>query len=378
MGTVTSGNIVAGALESRAAPSSNTYVSHANSTVTIESSTEYAAGGQEIETYNLTTLNPAEAFVYEKRGVGKKQGYPGFCLVSDQSDGSAVFVDRGPNRHRITRSGDTHHDSGGGVFLHNDTSIYFDGTDYLTVQNEDGSMQMGSQSCTWDWWMYPTSNSAEKFLLGGNGETQGFFHLSIRYDHSPQGWDVRYDTGSARATRNHKDETLTGIPTVNTWNHIAWVFEDGLRYRMYLNGKLQFSQDQAYNFGHEDIHIGVIEGYLTSSARYDGYLDDFRVRKGFTYTKDFIPSSSSPKGTEAIGDIADYTKITMVGYREDSDSYFTAINYVAGDEIIARDYMGIPYSQLQAVAYGGGTQKIIIYNNSTDALSFTTYVESTT
>ena len=132
MGTLTTGNIKAGAVESSDSPPANTYVSHANSTVTIESSTEYAAGGQEIETYNLTTLNPAEAFVYEKRGVGKKQGYPGFCLVSDQSDGSAVFVDRGPNRHRITRSGDTHHDSGGGVFLHNDTSIYFDGSDYLT------------------------------------------------------------------------------------------------------------------------------------------------------------------------------------------------------------------------------------------------------
>ena len=89
------------------------------------------------------------------------------------------------------------------------------------------------------------------------------------------------------------------------------------------------------------------------------------------------PSSSSPKGTEAIGDIADYTKITMVGYQEDSASYFIAINYVAGDEIIARDYMGISYDHLQAVAYGGDTQKVMIFNNSIDALSFTTYVEST-
>ena len=40
--------------------------------------------------------------------------------------------------------------------------------------------------------------------------------------------------------------------------------------------------------------------------------------------------------------------------------------------------MGISYDHLQAVAYGGSTQKIMIFNNSTDTLKFTTYVESTT
>ena len=367
MGTVTSGNIVAGALESRAAPSSNTFVSHANSTVTIESSTEYAAGGQEIETYNLTTLNPAEAFVYEKRGVGKKQGYPGLCIVSDQKDGSQVFVDRGPSRHPITDYGHTHHDSGGGVTIHNSTSIFFDGTgDYLDMPSSQ-DFSFGTGPFTIELWIHHTSVSGEQFYFDGNGT--GKFTWQKGTDHK-----INFIMNSPNHTNTTIDSTY--VMAVDTWVHVALVGDGNQNVRTFFNGTLTDSVNFAYNFLHNTkLEIGreySDQGYFT------GYMDDIRIIKGKAlYNSNFILPSSSPKGTEAIGDIADYTKITMVGYQEDSASYFTAINYVAGDEIIARDYMGISYDHLQAVAYGGGTQKVMIFNNSIDALSFTTYVEST-
>ena len=367
MGTVTSGNIVAGALESRAAPSSNTFVSHANSTVTIESSTEYAAGGQEIETYNLTTLNPAEAFVYEKRGVGKKQGYPGLCIVSDQKDGSQVFVDRGPSRHPITDYGHTHHDSGGSVTIHNSTSIFFDGTgDYLDMPSSQ-DFSFGTGPFTIELWIHHTSVSGEQFYFDGNGT--GKFTWQKGTDHK-----INFIMNSPNHTNTTIDSTY--VMAVDTWVHVALVGDGNQNVRTFFNGTLTDSVNFAYNFLHNTkLEIGreySDQGYFT------GYMDDIRIIKGKAlYNSNFILPSSSPKGTEAIGDIADYTKITMVGYQEDSASYFTAINYVAGDEIIARDYMGISYDHLQAVAYGGGTQKVMIFNNSIDALSFTTYVEST-
>ena len=116
MGTLTTGKIKAGALESSDSPAPKTYVSFANSTVTTYDSTAYTAGGQEIETFDFTEngLSTGEAFVYEKSGAGKLQGYPGLCLVSDQPNGSQVFVDRGPSKHTIEVVNDTHHDSGGG------------------------------------------------------------------------------------------------------------------------------------------------------------------------------------------------------------------------------------------------------------------------
>jgi hypothetical protein len=377
LGTLTAGNIKAGGLESYASPPTNNHITFANTTVTTTKSTGYDIGGQEVETFDFTEngIAPGQTFVYEKRGAPKTRGYPGFCLVSDGKDGTQLFTDNGPSNLQMSVTGDVHHDSGGSIFLFNDTSIYFDGSDYITVINQDNALTMGSQSCTWDWWMYPTSSSAEKFLFSDDGESQGFFHIGIRWDADPDTWEVRYDTGSARATSTH----AAGLPTVNKWNHVAFVFEDGLRYRMYLNGKFQFGQDQAYNFGAENFNIGAIEGYLTSSARYDGYIDDFRVRKGFTYQGNFLPPDRSPKDTSGLGDVADYTKITMMGERLDTSTYFTAIIYVAGDEVVATDFMGIDVRDLDVVVYHlGNAQKIMVHNNLSSNIKFTAYVEKTT
>ena len=112
MGTVTTGNIIAGSLGSSDSPASNTYESFANTTVTTYDSKPYGDGGQEMQTFDFTEngLSPGNAFVYEKSGAGKLQGYPGFCIVSDQDNGSQVMRDRGPRNFPITLAGHTHHD----------------------------------------------------------------------------------------------------------------------------------------------------------------------------------------------------------------------------------------------------------------------------
>mgnify|MGYP001240900465 CR=1 FL=1 len=365
MGTVTSGNIVAGGLQSGAGFPSNTYVSHANSTVSIEATTEYTVGGQEIETYNLTELSLGEAFVYEKSGAGKLQGYEGFCLVSDQKDGSQIFVNRGPTSADVVDYGDAHHDSGGGITNHNSTSMYFDGTgDYLNVLNA-AFCNFGTDDFTIDFWIYYNNTSA------GNGIA----------NFSSSTWQLTHGSGPQLYFQNSSgfSDTVTGSMGSGAWKYIAIVRSSGYLYS-FVDGKMSRAPT---SFATSPSGTGSLDiGRHTSSYYLNAYLDDFRISKGvarYAPSDDgFNPPSRSPKGTEAIGGIADYTKITMVGYREDSASYFTAINYVAGDEIIARDYMGIPYGHLQAVAYGGSTQKIMIFNNSTDTLKFTTYVESTT
>ena len=369
MGTITTGFIKAGAVESFDSPPANTYVSHANSTVSLDATTEYTFGGQEIETYNLTTLKPAEAFVYEKRGAGKISGHPGLCIVSDQKDGSQVFVDRGPSNHQVTGSGEVHHDSGGGVVKHNPTSINFDGSgDYLKVPTSD-DFSFGTGPFTIELWINHASVSGEQFYFDAPAVT-GKFTWQKGTDHK-----INFIMNSP----NHTNTTLDSTYLLGTgaWVHIALVGDGNRNVRAFYNGVLTDTVSFDYNF----VHNGQLEigREYSNQGYFNGYMEDIRIVKGHEiYKSNFIPPSRSPKGTEVAMDPAEYTKITMVGYREDSSSYFTAINYVAGNEIIARDYMGIPYGHLQAVAYIGGTQKIIIYNSSTDALSFTAYVESTT
>ena len=385
MGTITTGKIKAGALESSNSPAPNTYVSFANSTVTQYGSTAYTAGGQEIETFDFTEngLSTGEAFVYEKSGAGKFQGYPGFCLVSDGSNGSQVFVDQGPNQYKISENGHTHHDSGGGVTLHNDTAMYFDGTgDYLTLPASPDWNLAGLKSWTLEFWMNATNTATNWMRVMQHAQQSG------------AGWCVRFYSTNAYIglTRSDKNESQlqssSATLTSGQWHHIAFTNNvvNGISNASYfLDGKkvasgcLNSGQPDStdWNETNSILYIGQRGG--ENDYYFTGYLDDIRIIQGKAiYTHDFIPPSSSPKGTEAYGDVADYTKITMMGYRSDSSSYFTAINYVAGDEVVARDYMGIRYEDLQTVAYSGDTQKIVIYNNLTNTIKFTAYAETTT
>ncbi len=370
MGTLTTGNIKAGALESSDSPAVNTYVSFANSTVTTYDSTAYAAGGQEIETFDFTEsgLSTGEAFVYEKSGAGKLQGYPGLCLVSDQVNGSQVFVDRGPSNHTITAVNDSHHDSGGSIFLHNSTSIYFDGTgDYLTVPT-GSDCTFGLGDFTVECWFYPTSAGSSQVMISNMAGWTTNNAWGLAYQDNTAGISWLTDGGSWMIS--------AGTSQASAWHHAA-VCRTGALTSLYVDGAL--ANTSATETAWTSVATLGIGATGTGAQPYTGYLDDVRIIQGKAiYTHDFIPPSRSPKDTRAYGDVADYTKITMMGYRSDSSSYFTAINYVAGDEIVARDYMGIGYDDLQAVAYTGATQKIMIFNNSTNTVKFTAYVEATT
>ena len=386
MGTLTTGKIKAGALGSSDSPASNTYVSFANATVTTYQSTAYTAGGQEIETFDFTEngLSTGEAFVYEKGGAGKLQGYPGLCLVSDRENGSGRFEDKSTSNHQITAAGHTHHDSGGSVTLHNPTAIYFDGTgDYLTLPASPDWNLAGLKSWTLEFWMNATNTATSWMRVMQHAQQSG------------AGWCIRFYSTNAYIglTRSDKNESQlqssSATLTNGVWYHIAFTNDvvGGISNASYfLNGKkvasgcLNSGQPDSTDWAENNtnlLYIGQRGG--EDDYYFTGYLDDIRIIQGKAiYTQDFNPPSSSPKDTRAYGDVADYTKITMMGYRSASSSYFTAINYIAGDEVVAKDYMGIGHDDLPVVAYSGGTQQIIIYNHSNDTIKFTAYVETTT
>ena len=382
MGTLTTGKIKAGALESSNSPAPNTHITFANTTITTYDSTTYTAGGQEMETFDFTEngLSTGEAFVYEKSGAGKLQGYPGLCLVSDQVDGSQVFADRGPSKISITAAGHAHHDSGGSTYLHNPTSIYFDGTgDYLALDDHENWM-FGTGAFTIECWCNPHSS--------GLGQESKMLSRGVSTDYWTLGHNEGNTQGQMRWYASESSSTVADIKVTigstlwawGVWHHVALVSTGGMSpvHTFFVDGKI-IGTDQPtitnWDYG-TNLTIGANVGRDVGSYQ---YMDDIRILKGVAlYTKEFTPPSRSPKDTRAYGDVADYTKITMMGYRSDSSSYFTAINYVAGDEVVARDYMGIGYDDLKSVAYSGGTQKIMVYNNTTNTIKFTAYVEATT
>ena len=386
MGTLTTGNIKAGALESSDSPASNTHITFANTTVTTYDSTAYAAGGQEIETFDFTEngLNVGEAFVYEKSGAGKLQGYPGICIVSEgATNGSQVFADRGPSRHSVSATNHMHHDSGGGIFLNNPTSIHTDGDDLLTIPYHDDFGHFGWEDFTLEYWIHPYQDQGSNDMI-----CQVYDPTSgVHYDDWSNSWTTTTTSWGLRIGNTViAAYTCTFSLSADKWWHIAWE-RQGPHFRCFINGEEQpLAADGATTPGvltylpkvPNNPPLTIAKGYY-ASRHGDFYIDDFRIIKGKAiYNSNFEPPSRSPKDTRAYGDVADYTKITVMGYRSDTSSYFTAINYIAGNEVVARDYMGISHNQLQATAYSGATQKIMIFNNSTNTVKFTAYVETTT
>ena len=104
------------------------------------------------------------------------------CIVSDQKDGSQVFVDRGPSRHPLTVNGNIHHDSGGSKFIHNPTSIYFDGTlDHLSMPAHTDFNFSGD--FTIEMWINASSSATYDGLITFDGS--GAADLAIGFNNPP-------------------------------------------------------------------------------------------------------------------------------------------------------------------------------------------------
>jgi hypothetical protein len=89
-------------------------------------------------------------------------------------------------------------------------------------------------------------------------------------------------------------QKILGTTTVslNTWTHIA-VTRSGTSLRLFVNGVLDGNVSNSQNFTDTNITIG--RG-VWASSEFEGYLDDFRVTKGYArYTSNFSPPTSALK-----------------------------------------------------------------------------------
>ena len=236
MGTLTSGNIKAGALGTGLIPASNTYVS---SGTAVYDQIYYNSGGQEMETFDFSEngLQPGEAFVYEKSAAGKLQGYDGFCIVSDESDGSQKFIDLGPNKFKVAAQADVHHDSGGGKFKHNPTSIYFDGTgDYLQVPDHEDwdAVALGTTGWTYEAWIYVADVTDRHTLWHQYVDNDNYFLIVV----DTNGGISAYSLANGGYIFGNKNGYNAGVGKTlvnNAWNHVAAV-RDGNEWLVYTNG----------------------------------------------------------------------------------------------------------------------------------------------
>jgi hypothetical protein len=176
-------------------------------------------------------------------------------------------------------------------------SLYFDGTgDYCFIRNTHAFL-FGSGDFTIELWAYISDTSTRKYILGPGTDTDTHYdgfgleiwnqQLSMWASSNGTGWDMlESDTGSNRGST---------LLAANTWYHIA-VTRSGNTFRSFVNGVVEktftvsgtiFSNATVpYNIGRTS--------YLGGNFYYNGYMDDFRITRGYArYTGNFTPPTSA-------------------------------------------------------------------------------------
>jgi hypothetical protein len=158
--------------------------------------------------------------------------------------------------------------------------MYFDGTgDYLSIRTSP-LLDFGTGDFTVEFWWYPTTVGADQGFLGGGGGCYDFV------------W--RTTTGFNLGRINVAfDSTFAYTPVVNTWYHVAYS-RSGTNLRVFVNGtQVGSTATNSTSYGTNGTTV-VVGGSSSVDRLMTGYLDDFRITKGYArYTSNFAPPPSA-------------------------------------------------------------------------------------
>ena len=193
--------------------------------------------------------------------------------------------------------------TGGSPAADNNSNFYHSATDF-TASSSTGYYPTGAQSdftfgtgdFTIEFWFKPTTTSRQymtDFRNNGSGSGSGNnkpFVIFADNGSDGTGTQIRY----ANDTSSPNFDLLggTGLPTSNTWHHLAIVRSSGTVYG-YLDGALTNSATDNTNYSTNDsVTIGNSSGV---SLNFDGSIQDYRIYNGVAkYTSNFIPASTNP------------------------------------------------------------------------------------
>jgi hypothetical protein len=216
-------------------------------------------------------------------------------LHGDGTNGSTTIVDSSPSPKTVTAVGDAQISTAQSKF--GGSSIAFDGTgDYLTIP-PSAEFEFGTDPFTVEFWIYPTTSTTSRAVLStadnGSFTTGGIDILGI----SSKLYFYFTVAGSAGSARS----IAVSLPTLNTWNHYAFVGVSPTDTRVYKNGALEGTSgaNRSITFtGQNELvvgarHSGAGPGVGPIQNFFDGYIEDLRITKGVArYTANFTPPTA--------------------------------------------------------------------------------------
>ena len=165
------------------------------------------------------------------------------------------------------------------------SSMYFDGSgDALQGPANIPQAQFGTGDFTVECWLYQTAtNTYPSVLEIGNHLAAGGILFIGSNGSTITAYSASYGGFMGTAT----------APSLNTWNHIAWVrYND--TFKIYVNGVGNTGITATTNFNSSTTLTVGAEQSLNASYTYAGYIDDLRITKGYArYTANFTPPTAA-------------------------------------------------------------------------------------
>ena len=160
------------------------------------------------------------------------------------------------------------------------SSMYFDGTgDYLTPRSTP-DLDFGSGDFTVEFWAYPNSKTNVVDAAFGYGS------FTLMCYHNNTNWTVEgSNNGSSLQFQ------ISTPVTLNTWQLIS-ITRSGTTIRLFKDGVIGAtgSLTGAINTSGKTLRVGD----NGNSQNFTGYLDDFRITKGYArYTANFTPPTAA-------------------------------------------------------------------------------------
>ena len=166
------------------------------------------------------------------------------------------------------------------------TSMLFNSDTSWLQQPASVLYGFGTGNFTVECWFYLTASPTTE---------KGIFHINTTINNTTAGYAVSTTTTGFNFYANGTFYASTTTAPVGQWNHLAYVKNSGT-VNVYLNGTLiqNGSKADSQNLTNPLCYVGLI--YTTNSGplRYLGYMQDFRVTRGYArYTANFTPPTAA-------------------------------------------------------------------------------------
>lgn len=167
-------------------------------------------------------------------------------------------------------------------------SMAFDGNGDRATMPGSAFLALGSGDFTVEAWVYKSANTAY-MTLAGNWASAG-----------ENTWQILADaTGNKICWFAVSGFVLTSSATLNTgtWYYIAFVRSGSAtnNFKLYINGSLdsQATMTTDYNNTARPLFVGHTPA-LDAGRDWNGYVDDFRITKGYARTVTTVPTAPFP------------------------------------------------------------------------------------